>query len=122
MITIELISSSYHHVERMLGPWSRLALVPKILPAFDGVVERLEAGARVADVGCGSGVALLSMAAAFPNTRFDGYDPSEHAIHRARAKLADDGLTNVTFHLAEAADLPDQPTYDLVLTFDCIHA
>src|SRR4051794_14965851 len=94
--------SAAHHVERTLGPWSRLALVPKILPALDGIVEQLDAGARVADVGCGSGVALLSMAAAFPNARFEGYDPSRHAIERGRAKLAEEGLTNVAFHLAGA--------------------
>jgi methylase of polypeptide subunit release factors len=58
------------------------------MPALKGLCERLEAGIQVADVECGSGVALLAMAAAFPNSRFHGYDPSEHAMDRARAKLA----------------------------------
>lgn len=117
----DLGPSAAHRVERMLGPWSRLALVPAILPALDGVVERLQAGARVADVGCGAGVAVLVLAEAFPASRFDGYDPSQHAIHRARQSLEHAGHRNVAFHLAEAADLPDRATYDLVLTLDCIH-
>jgi SAM-dependent methyltransferase len=117
----DLGPSAAHTVERMLGPWSRLALVPVVLPALDGVVARLERGARVADVGCGSGVALLTMADAFPNTRFEGYDPSEHAIARARAKLEEGSQSNVVFHLAGAVDLPAEPSYDLVLTLDCLH-
>ena len=61
------------------------------------------------------------MAAAFPNSTFEGFDPSRHAIDRARARLADTGLTNVQLHVAAAADLPAVPTYDFVLTLDCIH-
>src|SRR4051812_36591703 len=117
----DLGPSAAHHVERMLGPWSRLALVPTVLPGFDGVVDRLEDGARVADVGCGSGVAVLTLARAFPASHFDGFDPSQHAIHRARAQLAEEGLANVVFHLAEAASLPAEATYDVILTLDCIH-
>jgi 2-polyprenyl-3-methyl-5-hydroxy-6-metoxy-1,4-benzoquinol methylase len=117
----DLGPSAAHTVERMLGPWSRLALVPVVLPALDGVVARLSRGARVADVGCGSGVALLTMAEAFPNSRFEGYDPSEHAIHRAAVKLDAGNLSNVAFHQAGANDLPAEPTFDLVLTLDCLH-
>lgn len=117
----DLGPSAAHNVERMLGPWTRQALVPVILPALDGVVDRLRAGGRVADVGCGSGLAVLAMAEAFPDATFDGYDPSEHAIHRARSKLADSGRANASFHLREAAELPGQPTFDLVLTLDCLH-
>ncbi|HEX3981412.1 MAG TPA: class I SAM-dependent methyltransferase [Acidimicrobiales bacterium] len=120
----DLGPSAAHTVERMLGPWSRLALVPVVLPALEGVVGRLTGGARVADVGCGSGVALFAMAAAFPDSRFEGYDPSEHAIDRARAKLAEGtqpARSNLEFHRAGAVDLPGEPTYDLVLTLDCLH-
>jgi SAM-dependent methyltransferase len=117
----DLGPSAAHTVERMLGPWSRLALVPVVLPALDGVVDRLAGGARVADVGCGSGVALLTLADAFPHSHFEGYDPSEHAIDRAQHKLEEGDLTNVTLHRAGAADLPTEPTFDLVLALDCLH-
>jgi SAM-dependent methyltransferase len=117
----DLGPSAAHGVERMLAPWTRLALVPRILPALDGLAARLADGMRVADVGCGSGVALLTLATAFPNSRFEGFDPSRHAIDRARARLADTALTNVELHAAGAAALPHTPTYGFVLTLDCIH-
>jgi 2-polyprenyl-3-methyl-5-hydroxy-6-metoxy-1,4-benzoquinol methylase len=66
-------------------------------------------------------LALLAMAEAYPNTRFEGFDPSRHAIDRARTRLAETGLANVEIHNAAAADLPHRPTYDFVLTLDCIH-
>ena len=108
-------------VERMTEPWTRLALVPVILPALDRVVDRLRAGALVADVGCGSGVALCTMAASFPSSRFEGLDPSRHAIERAHAKAAGAGLENVEFRAAGADDLPGDNRYDLVMTLDCLH-
>jgi 2-polyprenyl-3-methyl-5-hydroxy-6-metoxy-1,4-benzoquinol methylase len=108
-------------MERMTEPWTRLALVPLILPALDGVVDRLQSGSRVADVGCGSGVALCTLAAAFPSSRFEGLDPSRHAIARARSKAAESGLPNLTFRTAWAVDLPDDNRYDLVMTLDCLH-
>ncbi len=117
----DLGPSAAHGVERMLAPWTRLALVPRILPALDGLSARLMNGIRVADIGCGSGTALLTMAAAFPNSTFEGFDPSHHAIDRARARLADTELTNVRLHVAAAADLPAVATYDFVVTLDCIH-
>lgn len=117
----DLGPSAAHQVERMLGPWTRQALVPVILPALDGVVERLTAGGRVADVGCGAGLAVFAMAEAFPKSRFDGVDISVHAIDRARWRLSESGLDNATFHVKEAAELPDEPTYDLILTLDCLH-
>ncbi len=110
-----------YDAERSLAPWTRLALVPRALPALDGVSARLEAGARVADVGCGSGLALVAMATAFPRSSFEGFDPSRYAVDRAQAHLSETGLTNVSVHLAGAADLPDRPTYDFVVTLDCMH-
>ena len=105
----------------MLGPWSRLALVPVILPALEGVTQRLETGARAADVGCGSGITLLTLAETYPHSHFDGYDPSHHAIERARDHLSRRELGNVAFHQQAAEQLPDQPAFDLVLTFDALH-
>ncbi|MEE2778690.1 MAG: class I SAM-dependent methyltransferase [Acidobacteriota bacterium] len=110
-----------HRTERTLGPWSRLSLVPIILPALDGVVDKLDSRARVADVGCGAGVALFAMAKAFPHSTFHGYDPSEHAIERAREVAARDGLVNVELHTLRGEQVPAGADYDLVLTFDCLH-
>ena len=117
----DLGPSAAHQVERMLGPWSRLALVPVILPAIEGVCERLERGGLVADVGCGAGVALQALAEAYPASRFHGYDVSRHAIDRAREKTSDLGIGNVEFHVADAAAVPTSPPFDLILTFDCMH-
>lgn len=113
--------SAAHRTERMLGPWTRLALVPRIVPALDGVTEKLESGAHVVDVGCGAGVALEALARAYPNSRFEGYDPSRHAIERARQTVQRAGLTNVTLHQRGGNQLPEEPTFDFVLTLDCIH-
>ncbi len=108
-------------VERMTEPWTRLALVPRILPALTDVAGRLRAGARVVDVGCGSGVAACALAAAFPASQIAGIDPSRHAIGRARSKAAELGLGNVEFETARADDLPDDSRYDFVMTLDCLH-
>lgn len=117
----DLGESAAHSTQRMLGPWSRLALVPFILPAIDGVTEALEKGADVVDVGCGAGVALATMAEAFPNSRFLGVDPSEIAIDMAHQAVEASGLENLRFEVAGGDSLPDEPTFDLVLTFDCLH-
>lgn len=108
-------------IERSFEPWNRAFLLPVVLPALDGVVERLRAGAHVADVGCGAGGALLLMAAAFPASQFTGYDISSHALERARRKQADAGVTNAHVHDPRVVPLPDDHSLDLVTTFDCIH-
>lgn len=110
-----------HRTERMLGPWTKIALVPEVIPALDGVTKKLSDGATVVDVGCGSGVALLAMAEVYPNSHFHGYDPSGHAIERAKESAVSKGLSNITMHHAGGEDLPDEPTFDFIITFDCIH-
>jgi SAM-dependent methyltransferase len=117
----DLGPNAAHRTERMLGPWVRHALVPRIIPALDGVEEKLRNGAYVADVGCGAGVALLAMAAAYPRSEFHGYDPCTHAIDRARMRAAEEDLRNVRLHTAGGEALPDEGVYDLLITFDCIH-
>lgn len=113
--------SAAHRTERMLGPWTRLALVPRIVPALDGLAAKLEAGAEVVDVGCGAGVALEALARAYPQSRFHGYDPSRHAIERARQNMTRAGLDNVSLHHKSGNQLPEAPRFDFVLTLDCIH-
>lgn len=110
-----------HAVARSLGPWVRVALVPRLLPLLEGVTGKLEEGADVADVGCGAGVALIALAREFPESRFVGYDISRHAIEAGRKRVAEAGVTNVELVHAGADDLPTDPTYDLVITFDCLH-
>lgn len=108
-------------IERSFEPWNRAHLLPTVLPALDGIVDRLRAGAQVADVGCGAGGAVLLMADAFPASRFSGYDISHYALGRAQQRLEESGLTNVEFHDPRQQGLPSNGTLDLVTTFDCIH-
>jgi len=106
---------------RFSSPWMRANLVPVILPGLGDVVPKLAAGARVADVGCGSGKALLEMARAYPRSDFHGYDSAPLAIGFAEANLAKSGLGNVTFHRAAANALSRDATFDFILTWDCLH-
>lgn len=106
---------------RFSGPWMRANLVPVILPGLDGVTPKLAAGAKVADVGCGSGGAILEMARSYRNSEFHGYDNSELANRLAEGRLAQSGLGNVTFHRAAAGALPPDAAFDFVLTWDCLH-
>jgi 2-polyprenyl-3-methyl-5-hydroxy-6-metoxy-1,4-benzoquinol methylase len=108
-------------MDRMLGPWNKTALVGEALPKVEGAIERLQMGAKVADVGCGSGAGIIAMARAFPNSEFHGYDNSHFALERAQAKLADAGLGNVFFHNSDGDPLPARPTFDFVQTLDCLH-
>ncbi len=110
-----------HRTERMLGPWARLSLVPTILPALEDVADRLAGGAFVADVGCGAGVALTSLARAYPASTFHGYELSALAAERARARVAEAGLANVEILDRRAEELPQDSDYALVITFDCLH-
>ena len=97
------------------------ALTEHILPLVPGLVERLEKGIDVLDVGCGSGRALNLMARTFPNSRFLGYDLSEEAIARARTEAQEHGTTNARFEVKDAATLDEEARYDLITTFDAVH-
>ena len=108
-------------VERLLAPFYRTQLVPVALPKLDGVVSKLKAGAKVADVGCGGGIAAIEMAKAFPQSAFHGYDISRHALERAGENRAKAGVTNVTFHDAQAEPMPADASFDFISTFDCLH-
>jgi SAM-dependent methyltransferase len=96
-------------------------LVQEWLPALDGVVAKLERGARVADVGCGHGVSTRLMAEAFPNSRFVGFDYHPGSIEAARRATRDGGLADrVRFDVQSAKTYP-AGNYDLVCFFDCLH-
>jgi SAM-dependent methyltransferase len=108
-------------IERSFEPWNRHHLIPTVLPALDGVIERLETGITVADVGCGAGGAVLLMAEAFPNSRFVGYDISRFALERAEHRRLEEGAENVRFVDPRAEALPTDRSIDFITTFDCIH-
>ncbi|MBA3281893.1 MAG: class I SAM-dependent methyltransferase [Acidimicrobiia bacterium] len=108
-------------LERSFEPWNRAHLLPTVLPTLDGVVDKLAAGAAVADIGCGAGGAVLLMAAAFPASRFTGYDISQFALARACERLAESGVGNAAFHDPRSSSLPSDGSLDLVTSFDCIH-
>ncbi|BCO83732.1 transcriptional regulator [Mycobacterium paraintracellulare] len=97
------------------------SLVDVVLPLVDGLVERLRAGADVADFGCGSGHAVNVMAQAFPASRFTGIDFSEQAIATGIREAADRGLTNATFESHDLSELDKPEAYDVITVFDAIH-
>ena len=108
-------------IERMGAFSKQHRLVPEMLPMIPRMPERLAAGAAVADVGCGGALSTIAMAQAFPSTRFVGYDTSELALQRARANIVEAGVTNIELINPLQQPLPEQPTFDLVTTFDVVH-
>ena len=108
-------------IERGFEPWNTANLIGQVLPAVIGLVDTLTSGARVADIGCGTGGAVLLMARAFPASTFVGYDISQYALTRANERLADSGLTNASFADPRTEPLPNDHSLDFVTTFDCIH-
>jgi SAM-dependent methyltransferase len=107
-------------VAKFFRPGYEGNIVEAWLPALDGVVERLQAGGRVADVGCGHGFSTLIMARAFPKAEVIGFDFHEPSIEAARAHAAEHGVRNLRFETATAKDYPGG-NYDLVTCFDCLH-
>jgi SAM-dependent methyltransferase len=96
-------------------------LVEAYLPLVPGLAEWLAAGARVADVGCGTGHALVLLAGAYPSSTFVGYDLASDAVARGRSEAAAAGLTNVRFEVRDAARLAVEEPFDVVFVFDAIH-
>jgi len=95
-------------------------LVPTWIPALDGVEEKLQNGAKMADVGCGHGASTIVLAEAFPNSEFIGYDFHDESVEHASAMAKDAGLSNISFKVATAKNFPGDG-YDLVAFFDCLH-
>jgi SAM-dependent methyltransferase len=108
-------------VVRLFRPGYAAHLVQEWLPALDGVVEKLRAGASVADVGCGLGASTVIMAQAFERSTFAGFDIHEPSIEAARTAAAHAGVSRrARFAVAQAKDLPGEG-YDLVCLFDALH-
>ncbi|WP_426206559.1 methyltransferase domain-containing protein [Pseudomonas sp. TWP3-1] len=107
--------------ERFFRPGYKGHLIAEWLPALDGVVAKLEAGAKVADVGCGHGASTVIMAQAYPNSRFDGFDYHAPSITVATQRAEEGGVSSrAKFFQGSAKNFPGED-YDLVCFFDCLH-
>jgi 2-polyprenyl-3-methyl-5-hydroxy-6-metoxy-1,4-benzoquinol methylase len=109
-------------LESMNRPVYENRLVRSWLPNLPTVVDRLHAGGRAIDIGCGTGVVPLALARAFPQASIAGLDLDARSIRIARGYAAEAGLAErVQFHQRSAAELDTTPGYDFITTFDCIH-
>jgi len=107
--------------ERFFRPMYAENLVESWIPALDGVREKLEAGAKVADIGCGHGSSTIIMAQAFPKSTFHGFDFHEASIEHARERAGAAGVgSNTSFEVVTAKEYPGTD-YDLVTIFDALH-
>ncbi|SDO81579.1 ArsR family transcriptional regulator [Actinacidiphila guanduensis] len=114
-------SALFEGTAKFFRPGYAASLVPEWLTAVDGMVERLEGGAEVADIGCGYGWSTMLMAQAFPASHFHGFDYHRPSVEAARRIAAEQGLADrVEFDVATAQDYPGD-RYDLVTFFDCLH-
>jgi 2-polyprenyl-3-methyl-5-hydroxy-6-metoxy-1,4-benzoquinol methylase len=110
----------FRGTERFFRAGYNANLLSDWLPALDGVVEKLDAGGRAADVGCGHGVTTILMAQAFPNSEFVGIDYHDASIETARERAASAGVANARFEVADATSYAGDD-YDLIAFFDCLH-
>ncbi|MBL8343515.1 MAG: methyltransferase domain-containing protein [Rubrivivax sp.] len=108
-------------VERFFRPGYRAHLVAEWLPALEGVVPKLEAGAKVADVGCGHGASTVIMAQAYPKSRFHGFDYHEPSIATARQRAEEGGVADRARFATATAKGYAERDFDLICFFDCLH-
>lgn len=117
----EHTESVIHGCEKFFRSGYTAHLVNSWIPALEGVQEKLNAGATVADVGCGKGASTLLMAKAFPNSSFIGFDYHDQSIAGARESAQSQGISgNVNFEVAKAKEYPGTE-YDFVTVFDSLH-
>jgi len=111
----------FHGCEKFFRPGYAANLVTSWIPSLHDVKAKLEAGARVADVGCGKGASTVLMAKAFPNSQFFGFDYHDKSIEAARESAKREGVADrVTFEVSKAKSYPGKD-YDFVAVFDCLH-
>lgn len=106
--------------DRFFRPGYQAHLFAEWIPALSGVDEKLKAGAKVADIGCGHGSSTVMMAQAYPNSTFVGIDFHEPSIEKARAQAREAGVGNVAFEVASAQDFSGEG-YDFACIFDALH-
>jgi SAM-dependent methyltransferase len=111
----------FHGCEKFFRPGYAANLVSAWIPSLHDVKDKLEAGARVADVGCGKGASTVLMAKAFPKSQFFGFDYHDKSIEAARESAKREGVADrVTFEVSKAKSYPGKD-YDFVAVFDCLH-
>ena len=111
----------FHGCEKFFRPGYAANLVSSWIPAMQDVREKLESGARVADVGCGKGASTLLLAKAFPKSQFFGFDYHDKSIEAASESARDQKIADrVRFDVSSATQFPGK-NYDLVAVFDCLH-
>jgi ubiquinone/menaquinone biosynthesis C-methylase UbiE len=111
----------FHGCEKFFRPGYAANLVSTWIPSLREVKEKLQAGARVADVGCGKGASTILMAKAFPKSEFFGFDYHTGSIEAARESARREGVADrVRFEVSKAKEYPGAD-YDLVAVFDCLH-
>lgn len=106
--------------EKFFKPSYKAHLLSSWIPALEGVEQKLVAGGKVADIGCGRGASTMVMAERFPNSEFHGFDFHHPSIVYARNEAAGQGLSNASFETVTARKSPGSD-YDLVAFFDCLH-
>lgn len=117
----EYSSDTFEGTERFFKPGYVNSLVGEWLPTT-GFVERLESGAKVADVGCGRGWAIITMAKAFPNSKFHGFDNHGPGIEAAAANAEKSGVAaNTSWEVKSGTDLPQNGDFDLISNLDSLH-
>jgi 2-polyprenyl-3-methyl-5-hydroxy-6-metoxy-1,4-benzoquinol methylase len=117
----EHVHDVHEGCERFFRPGYNAHLTTEWLPALDGVVQKLERGALVADIGCGHGASTILMAQAFPTSTFVGSDYHDASIETARRRAQEAGVADrVRFQITPAAAYSGTG-YDLVTMFDCLH-
>lgn len=113
-------SDTFVGTERFFRPGYINFLVQQWIPAT-GFEERLKTGAKVADVGCGRGWAIITMAKAYPKSQFIGFDNYEPSLQGARENAKKAGVSNVTFQICDSAKLPQTGDFDLICNLDSLH-
>ena len=106
--------------DRFFKPGYVANLVENWIPALDGVQEKLQSGATVADIGCGHGSSTILMAEQFPNATIHGFDFHEPSIEEARRKAKEAGIANLEFFVSDAKEIPNNG-YDFACIFDALH-
>ncbi|WP_328467798.1 class I SAM-dependent methyltransferase [Actinoplanes sp. NBC_00393] len=118
----EVPGCTHHGIERYFRTAYVNHLAQTWFPAVPGLLGKLDAGARVADVGCGHGFATLLIGSTWPGTAVTGFDNHEPSIATARARAIEAGSpANVAFHVADSAEIAGHGQFDVVVYFDALH-